>query len=149
MLSVSESFAVAWMRDKNYLYFDAVLQVPELKRIVLLPNNTLVIHNATTDDSSNNYQCIILKANQNIVLTHRLRVDPKGSHSAAGPQQPMTPPPSTMSSGPTIPPQHSHRIYVKTIPKKKIEVNQGQSITFGCETNIQPSPEIKWFIEVR
>ncbi|XP_025158571.1 neurotrimin isoform X3 [Harpegnathos saltator] len=138
----AESYATAWMKDKEYLYVEADPHTQD-SRIVRLPNNTLMIYNASVNDSSNNYQCIIIHK-QNIVLTHRLRVDPKSA--ATTPPQPA-PPRYTTTPKPVIPSQHSHRSLIRVTPMKKIEANPGQSITFGCETNIQPPPEIKWFVE--
>ncbi|XP_014471498.1 PREDICTED: limbic system-associated membrane protein-like isoform X2 [Dinoponera quadriceps] len=160
----AEKHAVAWMKDKEYLYVDSDSYTSDSKRIIRLPNNTLVIYNATISDSSDNYECIIVRK-QNIVLTHRLRVDPKGPQSVAvppqpiapqqpvtsqqpaTPQQPVAPQQSTVPSEPVGPPQHSHRTLIRVMPKKRIDVNQGLSVTFGCETNMQPPPEIKWFVE--
>ncbi|XP_032673698.1 lachesin-like isoform X2 [Odontomachus brunneus] len=142
----AENYAVTWMKDKEYLYVDSEPHTEDSKRIVRLPNNTLMIYNASFDDSSNNYQCIIL-LKEHIVLTHRLRVEPKGSQSAAIPQQPVAPQQSTVPPQPAVPPQHSHRGLIRVTPKRKIEVNQGHIITFGCETSIRPPPEIKWFVE--
>lgn len=129
-----ENHAVTWMKEKTLLYFEKQPQIkPDLsKRIVLLPNNSLAIYNATVDDSSDDYKCNILRQPENIYITHRLRVDPERTHqpSAASP-----------------PPQHSHKGIIRVIPSRRMDVNQGQTITFGCETDMQPPPEIKWFIE--
>lgn len=135
------------MKDKEYLYVDSEAHTEDSDRIVRLPNNTLIIYNASLDDSSNNYQCIIL-LKEHIVLTHRLRVEPKG-RSIAIPQQPVAPQQSTVPPQPAVSPQHSHRGLIRVTPKRRIEVNQGHNITFGCETSIQPPPEIKWFVEVQ
>lgn len=134
--TVTENHAVTWMKEKTLLYFEKQPQIkPDLsKRIVLLPNNSLAIYNATVDDSSDDYKCNILRQPENIYITHRLRVDPERTHqpSAASP-----------------PPQHSHKGIIRVIPSRRMDVNQGQTITFGCETDMQPPPEIKWFIEVK
>lgn len=129
-----ENYAVTWTKDNKMLYFEMQPHIKEdlIKRIVLLPNNSLAIYNATVSDSSDDYKCSILRKPENINLTHRLRVDPERTH-----QQ------STASP----PPQHSHKGIIRVIPSRRIEVNQGQTITFGCETDTQPPPEIKWFIE--
>lgn len=134
--TVTENYAVTWTKDNKMLYFETQPHIKEdlMKRIVLLPNNSLAIYNATVSDSSDDYKCNILRKPENINLTHRLRVDPERTHqqSAASP-----------------PPQHSHKGIIRVIPSRRIEVNQGQTITFGCETDTQPPPEIKWFIEVK
>lgn len=137
------------MKDKEYLYVDSEAHTLDPKRIVRLPNNTLVIYNATVNDSSNNYQCTILRK-QHIVITHRLRVDPKGPSAIPQPPPPVAPQQqSTMPPESVVPQQHSHRGLIHVKPKKRIEVNQGLSVTFGCETNMEPAPEIKWFFEVK
>lgn len=124
---ISENYVVAWMKDEKYLYIEAHTHTEDSKRIVRLPNNTLVIYNASVEDSSNNYKCSILRNPDPINLTHRLLVD-----------EPVSPPP-----------QHSHKGIIRVIPSRKVEVNQGHTIRLGCETDIQPPPEIKWFIEVK
>lgn len=121
------------MKDNKMLYFETQPQIEDSKRIVRLPNNSLAIYNAMVSDSSNDYKCSILRKTDSIKLTHRLLVDPERSH-----QQ------STASP----PPQHSHKGIIRVIPSRRIDVIQGDTIKFGCETDTQPPPEIKWFIEV-
>lgn len=127
---ISDNYVVAWLKDDKYLYFESQTYTEDDKRIVRLPNNSLVIYNATVEDSSNNYKCSILQNPHSIDLTHRVLVD-------ENPRQESTPP------------QHSHKGIIRVRPSKKVEVNQGHNITLGCETDIQPPPEIKWFIEVK
>lgn len=124
----TDNYVVAWLKDDKYLYFESQTYTEDDKRIVRLPNNSLVIYNATVEDSSNNYKCSILQNPHSIDLTHRLLVD-------ENPRQESTPP------------QYSHKGIIRVKPSKKVEVNQGHNITLGCETDIQPPPEIKWFIE--
>ncbi|KYQ49469.1 Neurotrimin, partial [Trachymyrmex zeteki] len=124
----TDNYVVAWLKDDKYLYFESQTYTEDDKRIVRLPNNSLVIYNATVEDSSNNYKCSILQNPHSIDLTHRVLVD-------ENPRQESTPP------------QHSHKGIIRVRPSKKVEVNQGHNITLGCETDIQPPPEIKWFIE--
>jgi len=120
------------MKDNTYLYIETETHVVNDKRIVRFPNNSLVIYNASVEDSSNNYKCSILRKPDPIELIHRLLVDERPHEE------------STIS-----PPQHSHKGIIRVIPSKRVEVNQGHTIKLGCETDIQPPPEIKWFIEVR
>ncbi|KYN20034.1 Neurotrimin, partial [Trachymyrmex cornetzi] len=124
----TDNYVVVWLKDDKYLYFESQKYTEDDKRIVRLPNNSLVIYNATVEDSSNNYKCSILQNPHSIDLTHRLLVD-------ENPRQESTPP------------QYSHKGIIRVRPSKKVEVNQGHNITLGCETDIQPPPEIKWFIE--
>ncbi|CAL1674798.1 unnamed protein product [Lasius platythorax] len=126
----TENYAVAWMKDNKILYFEAQPHVEDSKRIVRLPNNSLAIYNASASDSSNDYKCSILRQPDSINLTHRLLVDPIREQSAASP-----------------PPQHSHKGIIRVMPSRRVEVNQGHTIKLGCETDTQPPPEIKWFIE--
>lgn len=130
IIIISENYAVAWMKDDKYLYVESQAHIEDYKRIVRMPDNSLVIYNASVEDSSNNYKCSILRKPDPIDLTHRLLVE--------GPHQESAPPP-----------QHSHKGIIRVIPSKRVEVNQGHNIRLGCETNIQPPPEIKWFIEVK
>lgn len=120
------------MKDNKILYFEAHPHVEDSKRIVRLPNNSLAIYNASASDSSNDYKCSILRQPDSINLTHRLLVDPIREQSAASP-----------------PPQHSHKGIIRVMPSRRVEVNQGHTIKLGCETDTQPPPEIKWFIEVK
>ncbi|KYM93929.1 Opioid-binding protein/cell adhesion molecule like protein [Cyphomyrmex costatus] len=124
----TDNYVVAWLKDDKYLYFESQTYTEDDKRIVRLPNNSLVIYNATVEDSSDNYKCSILRNPDPIDLTHRLRVDENPRQESA-------------------PPQHSLKGIIRVKPSKKVEVKQGHSITLGCETDIQPPPEIKWFIE--
>ncbi|KAL6439135.1 hypothetical protein ACFW04_003829 [Cataglyphis niger] len=130
----AENYVVAWIKDNKMLYFEMQPQIEDSKRIVRLPNNSLVIYNASENDSSDNYTCSILWQPHSVNLTHRLLVDPIRTH-----QQPMASPS----------PQHSHKSIIRVIPARRVEVNQGVSLTLGCETDILPPPEIKWFIETK
>lgn len=125
----TENYAIAWMKDDKYLYFGSQAQIEDDKRIERRSDNSLVIHNVTVEDSSENYKCTILRNPDPIDLIHRLQVERPQQGSAISP------------------PQHSHKGIIRVIPSKKLEVNEGESIQLGCETNIQPSPEIKWFKE--
>lgn len=116
------------MKDNDYLYFGGQPYTQD-KRIVKLSNNTLVIHNASINDTSDNYKCTVL-GEGNLVITHRLLVDPEKLQDF-------------------VPPQHSHKSIIRVTPSRRVEVHQGHSVTLGCETDIQPPPEIKWFIEVK
>lgn len=124
----SENYAVAWLKDNDYLYLESNAHTKD-KRIVRMPDNSLVIYNATLEDSSNNYKCSILQKPQSIDLIHRLLVDERVHQESVSP------------------PQHSHKGIIRVWPSKRVEVEKGHSIKLGCETDIQPSPEIKWFIE--
>ncbi|EFN68854.1 Neurotrimin [Camponotus floridanus] len=126
-----ENYAFTWSKDDKILYFETLSHIKESNRIVLLPNNSLAIYNATVSDSSDDYKCNILRQPESIHLTHRLRVDPERTH-----QQSATSPP----------PQHSHKGIIRVIPPSRlINAKQGDTIQFGCETDTQPPLEIKWF----
>ncbi|XP_020299947.1 lachesin-like [Pseudomyrmex gracilis] len=115
----TDNYAVAWLKDDKYLYFESQPHVTDPKRIVRMPNNSLVIYNATVSDSSDSYRCsIIIRKNYTIDLIHRVLIDP-------------------MDKG------------IRVTPSRRINVVEGTSTRFGCETNIQPPPEIKWFIETK
>lgn len=118
------------MKDDKYLYVESQTHTEDYKRIVRLPDNSLVIYNTSAGDSSNHYKCSILRKPDPIDLIHRLLVDER-------PQEPAPPP------------QHSHKGIIRVLPSRRVEVNQGHNIRLGCETDIQPPPEIKWFIEVK
>lgn len=133
---ISENYVVAWLKDEKYLYVESQAHTEDYKRIVRLSNNSLIIYNASVEDSSNNYKCSILRKPDPIDLIHRLLVEPaivEGSHQL---------------STPSSPPQHSYK-RIRVIPSRRIETYEGQTIRLGCETDIQPPPEIKWFIEVK
>ncbi|EZA50343.1 Lachesin [Ooceraea biroi] len=124
----AENYAITWTKDGEYLYFGGQPYISD-KRIVNLPNNSLVIHNASVNDTSNDYKCTVLAEN-NLVITHRLLVDPAPEKTH---QQSV--------------PQHSHKGIIRVMPSRRVDVIQGHSVRLGCETDIQPPPEIKWFIE--
>lgn len=128
IIITSENYVVAWMKDDKYLYVESQTHTDDYKRIVRLPDNTLVIYNASVQDSSNNYKCSILRKPDPIDLVHRLLVE------------------EGLVQGPP-PPQHSHKGIIRVIPSRRVEVNQGHNIKLGCETDMQL--EIKWFIEVK
>lgn len=127
----TENYAIVWLKDNKILYFETQPQIEDSNRIVRLPNNSLAIYNASVSDSSNDYKCSILRHPDSINLTHRLLVEPDRTHQPAA----------------SPPPQHSHKGIIRVIPSRRVEVNQGETIKLGCETDTQPSPEIKWFIE--
>lgn len=106
----TENVAVSWTRNDENLYSDATSMTND-KRIVRMPNNTLVIHNVTANDTSDDYKCSILQ-DPPITIRHRVIVE-------------------------------TSRIRVS--PSKIVYVNAGETVTLGCETNIQPAPEVKWY----
>lgn len=120
---------MTWQKADELLYSDSHAMHESEKRIVRLPNNTLVIYNATINDSSV-YECSILKRPP-IVIRHRVRVE------IGRPPSPTTPPTSQYK-----PP------LIRATPAKKVEVNVGENVTLGCETRMQTKPEIKWYHEV-
>jgi len=113
------------MRDNEYLYFGGQSYIQDNKRIVKLSNNSLMIHNVSVNDTSDNYKCSVL-GESNLVVIHRLLVDPEKTPS-----------------------QHSHKSVIHVSPSRRVEANQGTSVLLGCRTSIEPQPEIKWFIEVK
>ncbi|XP_012527612.1 neurotrimin isoform X2 [Monomorium pharaonis] len=123
----TENYAVAWQKDGKYLYVESEPHTED-KRIIRLPDNTLIIYNASVEDTSNNYKCSILRKPDSIDLTHRLLVDERAHQESS-------------------PPQHSHKGIIRVLPGRRVEVNEGHAVKLGCETDIQPPPEIKWFIE--
>ncbi|XP_012220072.1 neurotrimin-like [Linepithema humile] len=117
----SEDYAIIWSRDNEYLYVESQPQISDHKRVVRLPNNSLAIYNATVNDSSNNYKCSIRLGNSDTVdVIHRVLVDPVD--------------------------KKPHGI-IRVVPESRIKVKQGDSVRLGCETDIHPQLEIKWFIE--
>lgn len=124
----AENFAITWKKDDAFLYYDANPMNAD-QRVVRLPNNTLVIYNATTNDTSDNYECSILYKPV-ITIKHRVLVD------SGRPPVPPSPVPS-----------HKQPL-IHVTPGKRVEVSAGENITLGCETRMQPAPEIKWYHEV-
>lgn len=107
----TENVAVTWKRNDENLYYDSTPMTNDSMRIVRLPNNTLVIHNVTLNDASDDYECTILQEPP-ITIKHTVVVDYNKIH-----------------------------VY----PKKTIHANAGETITLGCNTSMQPEPEIKWY----
>ncbi|XP_076619696.1 opioid-binding protein/cell adhesion molecule homolog [Colletes latitarsis] len=118
----ADNFAVTWKRNDETLYLDSIAMTVDSERIVRLPNNTLVIHNVTTNDTSEDYECSILQKSSTVTIKHRVLVE---DAPAPAPHKPL----------------------IRVIPRKRVEVNAGESVTLGCETRIQPTPQIKWYRE--
>lgn len=78
----TENVAVTWKRDDENLYYDSTAMTNDYKRIVRLPNNTLVIYNVTANDASDDYECTILQEppitirHKVVVNANRIRVYP-------------------------------------------------------------------------
>jgi len=124
---VPENYAITWTKDNEYLYFGGQPYIADNKRIVKLSNNSLMIYNASVNDTSDNYKCSVLgESNDHVMVIHRLLVDPEKTPS-----------------------QNSHKSVIHVSPSRRVEVNQGKSISLSCWTSIEPQPEIKWFIEVK
>ncbi|XP_003394043.1 opioid-binding protein/cell adhesion molecule homolog [Bombus terrestris] len=129
LLKNAEKFAVTWKKDDEFLYYDSNPMNADKERMVRLWNNTLVIYNATLNDTSNDYECSILNKPP-ITIKHRVLVsDEAPVPSPLPPRQQHKPPP------------------VHVTPAKRVEVNVGQNITLGCESREEPMSEIKWYHE--
>nr|ARK20015.1 venom protein [Ampulex compressa] len=124
----TETVAVTWSKGREILYVDNLPQTPDPKRIVRLQNNTLMIVNATVNDTSDYYECTILAKPNSITVVHRLLVDPEGTPS-------------------TTTPAHPHEAPIEVIPGKRVEVSQGESITLGCNVRKPNTVEMKWYHE--
>ncbi|XP_015429049.1 PREDICTED: opioid-binding protein/cell adhesion molecule homolog [Dufourea novaeangliae] len=70
----TDNLAVTWKRNDENLYYDSIAMTQDKNRIVRLPNNTLVIHNVTVNDTSDDYECSILQ-NPPITIKHKVVVD--------------------------------------------------------------------------
>lgn len=148
--NVSDNFAVTWKKDDNFMY-------PEGDRIIILPNNTLVIHDANVKDTSDDYECSIMHPKKTITIKHRVQVVsqvPQRVQDVTS-ERPQVSPTATQrmenaaSERPQVPPSTHHKqSEIRVIPGKRVEVNVGDNVTLGCETRIQPTPEIKWYHEV-
>ncbi|XP_076641151.1 neurotrimin isoform X2 [Halictus rubicundus] len=114
----TENVAVTWKRNDENLYYDSTPMTKDSMRIVRLPNNTLVIHNVTVNDASDDYECTILQEPP-ITIKHKVVVD----------------------DNKVVVDNNKVRVY----PAKTVRANAGETITLGCDTSIQPSPEIKWY----
>lgn len=148
----SDNFAVTWKKDDNFMYHQVG------KRIVILPNNTLVIHDANVNDTSDDYECSIMHPKKTITIKHRVQVVsqvPPTQRVDVTSERPQVLPTVTQrtdaaSERPQVPPSiHHKQSEIRVTPGKRVEVNAGDNVTLGCETRIQPTPEIKWYHEVR
>ncbi|XP_017794440.1 PREDICTED: neurotrimin-like isoform X1 [Habropoda laboriosa] len=127
LLRNADSFAVTWKKDDEFLFYDSNPMKKDY-RMVRLPNNTLVIHNVTANDTSNSYECSIL-IEPPLTIKHRVLVYSERGPISPSPTQPHKEPP------------------IRVTPGKKVEIKAGKNLTLGCETNIEPTPEIKWYYE--
>lgn len=75
----TENVAVTWKRNDENLYYDSTAMTNDTMRIVRLPNNTLVIHNVTVNDASDDYECTILQ-DPPITIKHTVIVDANKIH---------------------------------------------------------------------
>ncbi|XP_076375756.1 opioid-binding protein/cell adhesion molecule homolog [Megalopta genalis] len=107
----TEHVAVTWKRNDENLYYDSTPMTSDSNRIVRLQNNTLVIHNVTVNDTSDDYECTILQ-DPPITIKHKVVVETDK---------------------------------VRVYPAKTVTANAGETITLGCDTSMQPAPEIKWY----
>lgn len=130
----------------------------EGKRIVILPNNTLVIHDANVNDTSDDYECSIMHPKKTITIKHRVQIVSQGPRTQkvdVTSERPQVLPTVTQrtdaaSERPQISPSTHHKqSEIRVTPGKRVEVNAGDNVTLGCETRIQPIQEIKWYHEVR
>ncbi|XP_015190431.1 PREDICTED: protein amalgam-like [Polistes dominula] len=129
----ADSFVVIWKKDDQFLYYGPNPMTEEPKRIQRLANNSLVIHNATMTDSSDNYTCSITSRIP-VMITHRLHVEPSNDRSPSMMMTTMTTTsmitttttaPQMVSTSPSIP-------YIHVIPSNKIDVKQGETVKFSC-----------------
>lgn len=123
LLKNADHVAALWLKDDDTLFFDSG-PISTDERMIRLPNNTLVIRNVTSSDSSDHYECSILTTPK-ITITHRVLVDDVPSAAT--------------------PPHKQTLIYV--VPGKRVDVVAGDNVTIGCETKSQPTPQIKWYHE--
>lgn len=146
----ADNFAVTWKKDDNFMYHQVG------KRIVILPNNTLVIHDANVNDTSDDYECSIMHPKKTITIKHRVQVVsqvPPTQRVDVTSERPQVLPTVTQrtdaaSERPQVPPSiHHKQSEIRVTPGKRVEVNAGDNVTLGCETRIQPTPEIKWYHE--
>ncbi|KAK0168974.1 hypothetical protein PV327_002730 [Microctonus hyperodae] len=117
----AEDLVLVWKKDGVPLYFGGTLMEKSLeKKIKKKPDHSLVIYNITKNDASDNYTCSILSGDRTIQVIHRIHVVNKPNETAA----------------------NDHPIRV--IPGKRVEVNENESVTIGCETKHPSKTEIKW-----
>ncbi|XP_012135157.1 neurotrimin [Megachile rotundata] len=119
----ADNYTVTWQKGDEFLYYDSNPMTSDKNRIVRLSNNTLVIYNATTNDTSNDYKCTILHTHP-VTIRHQVLVE----------------------SG-RMPAPQPHRPPIRVTPGRKVEVTAGENITLGCETRIQPTPVMRWYHE--
>lgn len=84
-------------------------------RIVTTVNHSLIIYNVTKSDSSDSYSCILLSDPQ-LEVIHAVHVVDKSKDDDKR---------------------------IRVIPGKRVEVDENQSTTFGCETR-DPTVKIIW-----
>lgn len=107
------------MKNKENLVFGEIVQTTD-PRIIRTSNNSLIIYNVTKNDSSDHYICQVLSQPNPIEVVHRIHVVNKPKENWGD--------------------SHSIRVF----PGKRLEVNETEKLSFGCETRLQPQPQIKW-----
>ncbi|XP_043499765.1 protein amalgam-like [Polistes fuscatus] len=146
----ADSFAVIWKKDDQFLYYGANPMTKEPKRIERTANNSLVIHNTTMADSSNNYTCSIISRIP-ITITHRLLVEPPNDRSPSMMTTTMTA--TSMITTTTTTPQRAMSPsvpFIQVVPSNKVDVKQGDNVKFACN----PFPrdqfsqtKMKWYLK--
>ncbi|XP_066597949.1 lachesin-like [Prorops nasuta] len=113
----SKNSLVIWKKDSEFLIMN---KSPE-SRIRTLENNTLVIKDATMNDTSDSYKCSVLDKNNPAEIVHRVVIETKR--------------PATGSAS----------LNIRVTPDERVVVKHGERITLGCHIDLRPAPEIKWF----
>ncbi|XP_074094926.1 opioid-binding protein/cell adhesion molecule [Cotesia typhae] len=111
-----DDYTVEWKKGNVSLFFgDSDMTKDITSKIVTTANHSLIIYNVTKNDSSDSYTCSLLGVDQPVEVTHKVHVVDR-------------------------PKDDDKRIRV--VPGKRVEVNENESVTFGCE--IKGSHKIVW-----
>ncbi|XP_011494039.1 PREDICTED: muscle M-line assembly protein unc-89-like [Ceratosolen solmsi marchali] len=110
----ADNVMINWEKGAEVL-FAGDAKLSQNNRLHRLQNNTLFIHNALPEDSSDNYKCKALEKNEHKNVVHRLLVKESTSPS------------------------------VRILPYEYIELEQGQDLHIGCEVLDDQRPKaIAW-----
>ncbi|XP_057323322.1 neural cell adhesion molecule 1-B-like isoform X1 [Microplitis mediator] len=112
-----DDFAVEWKKGNVSLFFGDSDMIKDT-RIVTTANHSLIIYNVTKSDSSDSYSCVLL-ADSQLEVIHAVHVVDKSTDRKDDDKR------------------------IRVIPSKKVEVDENQSTTFGCETR-DPTVKIIW-----
>ncbi|XP_063981455.1 neurotrimin-like [Diachasmimorpha longicaudata] len=121
VVSNRDSDVIQWSKGSETLYFGRTATTSDPERIFLTLQNSLIIKELKEFDTSTEWTCRVL-ASPPLEIRHSIEVVNEPTQL------------------------NDHRSLV-VWPEKKIVVNEGVNVTFGCESHSKTKPEIIWSLK--